>query len=137
MAHHQDIGGKSPGSTPPDAGEIFAEGLRIPLLKLYAAGQAERDVLRAAAGERPAAGDVRGRPGRPARGLQHRRPAAARDGRRAWPPRRCEAAIDQLLDYAERLTRLEIEKIPDGEYSFTDYLDDDGMGSPPIEIARR
>src|SRR5215204_1029479 len=39
MAHHQDIGGKSPGSTPPDAGGIFAEGLRIPLLKLYRAGR--------------------------------------------------------------------------------------------------
>jgi len=39
LAHHQDIGGKTPGSTPPDATEIFAEGLIIPPLKLYSAGE--------------------------------------------------------------------------------------------------
>ncbi len=29
-AHHADIGGMAPGSLPPDATEIFQEGLRIP-----------------------------------------------------------------------------------------------------------
>ncbi|MFQ5934751.1 MAG: hydantoinase B/oxoprolinase family protein, partial [Dehalococcoidia bacterium] len=38
IAHHQDIGGKTPGSIPPDATEIFQEGLIIPPLKLYEAG---------------------------------------------------------------------------------------------------
>jgi N-methylhydantoinase B len=39
MAHHQDVGGKSPGSVPPDATEIFQEGLRIPPVRLYEAGR--------------------------------------------------------------------------------------------------
>ncbi len=34
MTHHQDIGGMSPGSVPPNASEIYQEGIRIPPLKL-------------------------------------------------------------------------------------------------------
>lgn len=136
MAHHQDIGGKSPGSTPPDAGEIFAEGLRIPLLKLYSAGQVNEtfmallranvrlpDMFEGDLGAQLAACNT---------GARLLRDLVAELGVQT-----VEVAIDQLLDYAERLTRLEIEKIPDGEYAFEDYLDDDGMGSPPIKIAAR
>ena len=36
--------------------------------------------------------------------------------------------MQALLDYAERLTRSEIKKIPNGEYCFEDYMDDDGSG---------
>ena len=38
MAHHADVGGIAPGSIAVHATEIFQEGLRIPLLKLYDAG---------------------------------------------------------------------------------------------------
>ena len=30
MTHHQDVGGMSPGSVPPNATEIYQEGIRIP-----------------------------------------------------------------------------------------------------------
>jgi N-methylhydantoinase B len=136
MAHHQDVGGKSPGSTPPDAGEIFAEGLRIPLLKLYAAGVPNETFLALMRANvrlpEMLEGDL---------GAQI---AACTTGVRLLTDLveelgipTVQAAIDQLLDYAERLTRLEIEKIPDGEYGFADYLDDDGMGSPPIKIVAK
>jgi N-methylhydantoinase B len=36
--------------------------------------------------------------------------------------------FDELLDYAERLTRAEIKVLPDGDYEFTDYIDDPGAG---------
>ena len=134
MAHHQDIGGKSPGSTPPDAGEIFAEGLRIPLLKLYAAGvpNATFFALMRANVRLPEMfeGDLGAQLAACNTGARLLREMVAELGVET-----VEAAVDQLLDYAERLTRLEIEKIPDGTYSFHDYLDDDGMGSPPIKIA--
>jgi N-methylhydantoinase B len=35
ITHHQDMGGRSPGSTPVDSTEIYQEGLRIPPMKLY------------------------------------------------------------------------------------------------------
>ena len=38
MSHNQDIGGKTPGSVPTDATEIFQEGLRLSLLKFYERG---------------------------------------------------------------------------------------------------
>ncbi len=38
ITHHQEMGGRSAGSTPMDATEIFQEGLRIPPLKIYDAG---------------------------------------------------------------------------------------------------
>src|ERR1700754_1462496 len=38
IAHHQDVGGKTPGSLPTDSTEIFQEGLRIPPIKLFDKG---------------------------------------------------------------------------------------------------
>jgi N-methylhydantoinase B len=35
-----------------------------------------------------------------------------------------------MLDWTEAVTRAEFSRIPDGEYSFVDYLDDDLAGSP-------
>ena len=43
-------------------------------------------------------------------------------------------AASGLLDYGERLVRKAIEKIPDGDYVFTDYLEDDGAGTRDIPI---
>jgi N-methylhydantoinase B len=42
--------------------------------------------------------------------------------------------LDQLKDYSERLMGNIINQLPDGLYSYTDYLDDDGSGSSPIPI---
>jgi N-methylhydantoinase B len=39
IGHQLDVGGKTPGGNGCDATEIFQEGLRIPPLKLYAAGR--------------------------------------------------------------------------------------------------
>jgi len=41
------------------------------------------------------------------------------------------------MDYSERLTLLAIADMPDGEYAFTDYLDDDGFGALDIPITAR
>ena len=39
ICHHTDVGGRVPGSNASDSTEIYAEGLRIPPLKLYEAGR--------------------------------------------------------------------------------------------------
>ena len=39
ICHHTDVGGRVPGSNASDSTEIFQEGLRIPVVKLYQAGQ--------------------------------------------------------------------------------------------------
>ena len=38
-----------------------------------------------------------------------------------------QARFSALLDYTERLARQAIADLPDGEYAFTDYIDDDGF----------
>ena len=44
-AHHVDVGGKSPGSLVPDATNIYAEGLRVPVSKWYSAGVENSDLF--------------------------------------------------------------------------------------------
>ena len=39
-----------------------------------------------------------------------------------------------MLSYTEQLARAAIERLPDGRYEFTDYLDDDGIDPQPIRI---
>ena len=41
----------------------------------------------------------------------------------------------ETIDYAERLTRAALEKLPDGEWSFEDWIDDDGIDyGKPIRL---
>ena len=42
IAHMSDVGGRPHG---PDASDLYEEGIRIPILKLYKAGRANQDVL--------------------------------------------------------------------------------------------
>ena len=42
--------------------------------------------------------------------------------------------MTDIIDYTERLTRAEIEALPDGTWQFSDYVDDDGFSPEPIEI---
>jgi N-methylhydantoinase B len=46
-----------------------------------------------------------------------------------------EEHINDLIDYAERITRATIKAIPDGYYCFTDYLDSDGIEDQPVKIS--
>ena len=42
--------------------------------------------------------------------------------------------MDDLLDYAEELTRAELRSLPNGTWEFEDFLDDDGFQEEPIRI---
>ncbi len=43
--------------------------------------------------------------------------------------------MSEVLDHAERLTRAELAKLPDGEWSFEDFIDDDGIDyGKPIRL---
>jgi len=44
------------------------------------------------------------------------------------------AVTTDLINYTERLMRDEIASWPDGQYSFTDYMDSDGCGGPPVKL---
>lgn len=133
IAHHSDVGGRVPGSNASDSTEIFQEGLRIPPLKLYAAGKPDRSLfalLRT---------NVR-LPDMLIGDLQAQL-ATCGVGERAFVNllkkhggETLHDYFDALLDYGERLTRQAIRAWPNGRYHFTDYIDDDGFEQGPIPI---
>ncbi len=127
MTHHQDIGGSVPGSTAVRVHDHFAEGLRLPMVRLVAGGVRNEDLL--------ALMFANSRTPQNMRGDLNAQIAACETGVarsqalfQRWGGATVEAAMQALLDYAERLTRREIEQIPDGAYQFEDFMDDDGSG---------
>jgi N-methylhydantoinase B len=136
IGHQLDVGGKTPGGNGCDATEIFQEGLRIPPLKLYAAGRPVEALFelidRNVRVPRQVLGDVRAQL------------AACESGERGYlrlldqhGPERFAACTTALLDQAERLARAAIRAMPDGTYEFTDWLDDDGIDPDPIPLKAR
>jgi len=133
ICHHTDVGGRVPGSNASDSTEIYQEGLRIPPLKLY-----DRGVLNTTL-ETLIKINVRV-PDRVWGDLSAQF-AASQIGRRGleklmqrYGADACDAYMQELLDYAERLTRQEIMTWPRGTYRFTDYIDNDGFSDAPIPI---
>jgi N-methylhydantoinase B/oxoprolinase/acetone carboxylase alpha subunit len=124
-AHHSDVGGISPGSMPL-AQEIFQEGLIVPPVRLLRRGEMNTDVLAMIlanvrtpaeregdlsaqiASNRVAEGRLRG--------------IVARYG-----SARVKRYAGEVQSYAERILRMTIASLPDGEYSFEDVMDDDGF----------
>src|SRR5207302_1908754 len=46
MCHHQDVGGRTPGSVPTDATELYQEGVIIPPTQLFRAGVLDENLFR-------------------------------------------------------------------------------------------
>jgi N-methylhydantoinase B len=133
--HQSDIGGATPGSMGA-ARELYQEGLIIPPVRLYAAGDLAEDVRRMILANVRTPderwGDLRAQAAAHAIGEARARELTARFGLET-----CWRKMSELMDYTERMTRLAIERIPDGAYRFTDVMDDDGFGARDIAITAR
>ena len=137
MTHHQDVGGMSPGSVPPNATEIYQEGIRIPPLKLRE-GQEFNDTLIQMLKlnvrvPQVFMGDIGAQISACTVGARRVVELADRYGRI-----QTLQIFNELLDRSEQLTRKALEAIPDGTYSYVDFLDNDGVNleqSVRIEVA--
>jgi N-methylhydantoinase B len=133
IGHQLDVGGKTPGGNGCDATEIFQEGLRIPAVKLYAAGEPVEAVFemidRNVRVPRQVLGDVRSQVAACLTGEKAYLKLIAQHG-----AERFQACTTTLLAQAERLARTAISRMPDGTYEFTDWLDDDGIDPDPIPL---
>jgi N-methylhydantoinase B len=137
MTHHQDIGGMSPGSVPPNATEIYQEGIRIPPLKLRDRGVMNDTLMKML--------ELNVRIPKTFRGDLGAQIAACTVGSRRmaevagrYGHNHCCAIFAELLDRSEALTRAALAEIPDGTYRYVDYLDNDGIDldqSVRIEVA--
>ncbi len=133
VAHHTDMGGRVPGSNASDSTEIYQEGIRFPILKLYDAGVVNQAVLDILATNvrvpKMVLGDLRATIAACHYGEREFLKLTERYGEKDLL-----VFIDEYLDYTERLTRAEIQALPDGRYEFVDYIDDDGLSKDAIPL---
>jgi N-methylhydantoinase B len=134
VCHHSDVGGRVAGSNASDSTEIYAEGLRIAPMKLYAAGALNQTIMtfieRNVRLPVQVAGDLRAQLAACHIAEKQFAELVARYG-----AGRTKDLMNEVLDYAERLTRAELKKLPDGEWSFEDFIDDDGIDyGKPIRL---
>ena len=126
ICHHADVGGRVPGSNASDSTEIFQEGVRIPPLKLYDRGVPNDTLWRLLETNVrlpvQVFGDLRAQL------------AACSIAEDQFSELVAEYGIEEtrhymaeVTNYAERLTRAAISELPDGQWSFEDFIDDDGI----------
>ena len=137
MTHHQDVGGMSPGSVPPNATEIYQEGIRIPPLKLREGNEFNHTLVEMlklnVRVPQVFMGDIGAQISACTVGARRVAELAGRYGYG-----QTLRIFNELLDRSEQLTRKALEAIPDGTYSYVDYLDNDGVNldeSVRIEVA--
>lgn len=134
FGHMVDVGGKVPGSMPSDALSIWEEGLRVPPVKIYEKGVLNEGVLKImlnntrtpdmnradlmalVAGCRTAERRVQ--------------ETCDRFGRQTYLDA-CELLLNRTRDAMQVLIK---NYIPEESVSFTDYVDDDGVGNGPFKM---
>ncbi|HLS68770.1 MAG TPA: hydantoinase B/oxoprolinase family protein [Kiloniellales bacterium] len=133
IAHHADVGGMAPGSMAGGMTEIYQEGLRIPLVRLFRRGELQTDLFELLL--------LNVRIPKERRGDYYAQIAACRLGVRrmgeiasTYEVPLLEAAFDEIVTRTEQRLRMALKSIPDGSYSFEDVMDDDGAGTVDIPI---
>jgi N-methylhydantoinase B len=133
IAHHADIGGMAPGSMAGGMSEIYQEGLRIPVVRLFRRGVLQQDLLDIlllnARIPEERRGDYYAQIAAAQLGVRRMREVAER-----YPPELMTRAFDQIVDGTQRRMRQAIAAVPDGVYAFEDVMDDDGLGTVDIPI---
>ena len=133
IVHQVDIGGRTAGGNSTLNTEIYAEGLRLPVMKLHDRGKAVEpifEILRANVRvPTKVIGDIRAQLAACMTGEREYQTLVARYGTDNL--RRYQ---DQLLDASEAVARETIAAIPAGTYEFEDFLDGDSIDPGPVRI---
>lgn len=133
-AHWHDVGGAVPGNYNPAATECWQEAVQIPPVRIVRGGALDADVLAIlqANTRLPDSlwGDLNGQLA--ALELGVRRLHGLLD---EYGDALVLQAMGELRARAVRLMRSHIASLPDGRYSFSDILDNDGVKDEPLTIA--
>ena len=134
-AHWLDVGGKDPSQTT-DSQEIYQEGVRWPPTRIYQNGEPRQDIL-----------DVlkcNSRFGYALIGDLNAQVAAMRTGEARFQSilnrfgyETVLAARDEIFRQSEQLEREAVAALPDGTYTASGFLDDDGRGNGPVPVKVR
>ncbi len=132
-AHHSDIGGVAPGSMPLST-SIYQEGMIVPASRIVSRGKVQEDVLGLILANvrtpQERRGDFSAQIMANHTGIKRLKELMDKYG-----PGEVEAYGEALMDYASSMMQEAISGIRDGEYSFTDYLEDDGQGNSNLPIS--
>lgn len=135
LCHWIDVGGVVPGSFHPKATESYAEGLMLPVLKLYDKDRMQKgiwDLLRLNIRlPQESIGDL----------LAQYQATVQMEKRmleyvQKYGKATVEQAFEECMNYSERIFRKEVASLPDGCYEFEDFIDkDEGHpDAPPVKI---
>jgi N-methylhydantoinase B len=121
--HFADVGGMVPGSFSPSAADCFAEAVRFPPTRIYAAGEYREDVVRAFVNNtriptqiaRDLSAEV---------GAVHLGVRAVADLAEQYGVDELEHILNGLCDFSEAMFRARLRQIPDGIYESADYIED-------------
>jgi N-methylhydantoinase B len=133
IAHHADVGGMAPGSMAGGMSEIYQEGIRIPVVRLFKGGDLQRDILDLLL--------LNVRLPEERRGDYYAQISACRLGARRlteitdqYGAAVVEQGFGDIVARTERRMRDTVAAVPDGVYRFEDVMDDDGLGAVDIPI---
>jgi len=126
LVHHLDVGGGAAGSYDAGATEIYQEGFRIPPLKLAEGGERNEAVIKLLLRNTREPANVGGDFASQLAALDTGVATLQRLGRR-YGPDTLAAAAERIQAQSEAAMRAAIARIPDGTYSFEDFVDDDGI----------
>ena len=135
-AHWVDVGGKVPGSFTPDSTEIFQEGIQIPTIKVMAGGELIEGVLDLLKANIRLPQDSMGDfwAGVAANNVGETRLLGLFD---KYGKEAVFLAMEELLDYGERMIAAELKKLPQGTFYAEDWIDDDGLNDEPLKVCAR
>lgn len=133
LAHHVDMGGMTPGSLPVQATETFQEGIRIPPMKIRKQGVITQELLilikHNVRTPREFEGDLTAQIA--GCNVGERRLSEVFD---KYGEETILFYMHGLMSYSEQRMRAELARLPDGTWSFEDYLESDGQSDQPIPI---
>lgn len=137
IGHHSDVGGVVPGSIDGGARSIFAEGIRIPVIRIVRAGELDEDLLNLIV-QNTREPEERLLDLKVQIATNERGAAAVLDLVRQMGLAAVQGAIEDILDYTRRRLRNRVRELKPGTYSYTTHLDDDGSGATgpvPVKVA--
>ncbi len=132
--HNTDVGGAVPASLSRQLTEVHQEGIRIPPSKIYEEGKLNKILLDVMLTNvrmpEQNWGDFKAQLASMTTGERKVHDMIRRFGVDVF-----RQGVKDLLDLGERRARAVIAGIPDGDYRFVDYLDEDGPGGVPVRLA--
>jgi N-methylhydantoinase B len=132
FGHHDDVGGRVPGSMPGTAATVFEEGIAIPPVKIYSEGVRNDAVFtivrRNTRVPEMLSADLDSEIQACLMGAGRMAGLFERFGRE-----QVEACFQAILDKCRDIYRNELlAKIADGEYAWEDYVEHDGITDPKL-----